>query len=99
MTQFQFGSESDDLFQAILSLNDTKECENFFRDLCTLSELKAMTERWQIVLRLKEGKSYRKIAEETGASTTTVTRVAQWLENGANGYKKIYHRLHGSYGA
>jgi TrpR-related protein YerC/YecD len=93
MTQFQFGAESDELFEAILALKDTKECENFFRDLCTLSELKAITERWQIVLKLKEGKPYRKIAEETGASTTTVTRVAQWLENGANGYQQIYHRL------
>jgi len=86
-SEFKFGKESDELFEIILSLQNKKECEKFFRDLCTLSELKAMTERWQIVLKLQEGKPYRKIAEETGASTTTVTRVAHWIENGEGGYK------------
>ncbi len=84
---FQFSKDSDSLFQAILSLKNKKECENFFRDLCTLSELKSMTERWQIVKHLDEGLSYRKIAERTGASTATVTRVAFWIENGKGGYE------------
>ncbi len=86
-SEFKFGKDSDTLFKVILSLKNKSECEKFFRDLCTLSELKSMTERWQIVLKLKEGLSYRKISELTGASTTTVTRVAHWIENGEGGYK------------
>lgn len=89
---FEFGKESDILFKSILLLKNKKECENFFRDLCTLSELKAMTERWQIVRFLKEGNSYRKIAEMTGASTATVTRVAYWMENGEGGYTMMLAR-------
>jgi TrpR-related protein YerC/YecD len=83
---FQFNKDSKSLFTAILSLKTNKECEKFFRDLCTLSELKSMTERWVIVRYLTEGLSYRKIAERTGASTATVTRVAFWMENGEGGY-------------
>ncbi len=83
---FQFNKASNALFDVILSLKNKKECENFFRDLCTLSELKSMTERWQIVRHLHEGLPYRKIAELTGASTATVTRVAFWMENGEGGY-------------
>mgnify|MGYP004744682367 CR=1 FL=1 len=89
---FEFGKESNELFKTILSLKSEKECENFFRDLCTLSELKAMTERWQIVLNLQAGHPYRKIAKITGASTTTVTRVAHWLESGKGGYKLALER-------
>ncbi len=86
-SQFAFGAESDILFETILKLENKEECENFFRDLCTLSELKAITERWQIVLKLEKGLPYRQIAAETGASTATVTRVAHWIENGAGGYR------------
>lgn len=89
---FQFGKESDALFDSILSLKNKKECEKFFRDLCTLSELKSMTERWQIVRYLKEGFSYRKIAEMTGVSTATVTRVSYWMENGEGGYNLVLSR-------
>ena len=94
MTSFEFNAESDALFEAILSLGSKKECENFFRDLCTLSELSAMTERFAIVRALTEKKPYRQIAAELGASTATITRVAYWLENGMGGYRKTLARLH-----
>ena len=94
MINFQFGSESDVLFKAILSLKTTKECEKFFRDLCTLSELKSMTERFQVVQQVAEGKPYRQIAKETGVSTATITRVAHWFQNGMGGYTLALHRCH-----
>ena len=82
MIDFEFGPASDALFRAMLTLETVEECEVFFRDLCTLSELHALTERWQVVLRLQEGLPYRTIAEQTGVSTATITRVAYWLQHG-----------------
>jgi len=90
--KFKFNRETDQLFGAILSLETEKECEKFFRDLCTTSELQSMTERWQIAQKLKLKLPYRQIADELKISTTTVTRVAQWLENGTGGYQLILKR-------
>jgi TrpR-related protein YerC/YecD len=80
------------LFAAILSLETKQEVERFFRDLCTLSELEAMAHRWQVVQLLEEGLPYLEIAERTGASTTTVTRVAHWLRHGEGGYRLALDR-------
>ena len=93
MIDFEFGPASDALFKAMLTLETVEECERFFRDLCTLSELRALTERWQVVLKLKEGLPYRTIAEQTGVSTATITRVAHWLQHGEGGYKLALDRL------
>ncbi len=93
MIEFDFGPASDDLFRAILALETVDECERFFRDLCTLSELRALTERWQVVRLLQEGRSYRAISEQTGVSTATVTRVAYWLRQGEGGYRTALDRL------
>ncbi len=93
MKAFEFGPASDDLFRAVLSLKTVEECERFFRDLSTLSELRALTERWQIVRKLEEGLSYRVISEETGVSTATITRVAYWLQQGQGGYRLALERL------
>lgn len=93
MKKFNFSKKTDNLFKAILSLKNTKECEKFFRDLCTAEELRAITERWEIVNQLNQGLSYRKIAENLNTSTTTVGRVANWYENGEGGYKLVYNRL------
>ncbi len=79
--------EGKKLSRAILSLNTEKEVENFLRDVCTISELQAMTERYQVAQMLQEGIAYRKIAEKTGVSTTTITRVAHWMRYGKGGYK------------
>ena len=81
-----------ELFDAVLSLETRQETEAFFRDLCTLSELEAMAQRWQVAKLLEQGLPYLKIAERTGASTTTVTRVAQWLRHGEGGYRTALDR-------
>ncbi len=81
-----------ELFDAILSLESRQEAESFFRDLCTLSELEAMGHRWQVARLLEQGLSYLEIAERTGASTTTVTRVAHWLRHGEGGYRLALDR-------
>jgi TrpR-related protein YerC/YecD len=87
MDDFRFGKKTDDLFKAILSLETTKEAEAFFRDLCTIDEIKDMAERWQIAKLVYQGMPYRKIAEKLGVSTTTVSRVAVWVFHGEGGYK------------
>ncbi len=83
---------SPDLFEAILSLENAQEVEAFFRDLCTRKELDEMSQRWAVVLLLSEGIPYREIAEKTGASTATVTRINQWLQHGTGGYRMVLER-------
>ena len=80
------------LFDAIQSLESLEETESFFRDLCTLSELEAMAHRWEVARLLEQGLPYLEIAERTGASTTTVTRVAHWLRHGEGGYRLALDR-------
>ena len=84
--------EIRDLIDAILSLRTGEEAERFFRDLCTLSELEAMTHRWQAAKHLHQGLPYHEVARPTGASTTTVTRVAHWLRHGEGGYRLALDR-------
>jgi TrpR-related protein YerC/YecD len=85
-------AEIDDLLDAILSLRKKEEAARFFRDLCTLAELEAMAHRWQVVQLLDEGLPYLEVARRTGASTTTVTRVAHWLRHGEGGYRLALER-------
>src|SRR5262245_17433418 len=84
--------EIEDLCRAVSSLRSVEEVERFLRDLCTLGELEAMAHRWQVAQRLDEGLPYVAVAERTGASTTTVTRVAQWLRRGEGGYRLALDR-------
>ena len=81
------------LYKAVLELKTVDECKKFFRDLCTVSEISAMTERLQIMKMVNEGVSYRAIAEKTGSSTATITRVAHWLHHGKGGYKLVLERM------
>ena len=81
-----------ELFGAIGALESREETERFFRDLCTLSELEAMAHRWQVARLVDRGLPYLEIAERTGASTTTVTRVAHWLRHGEGGYRLALDR-------
>ena len=81
-----------ELFDAIQSLETREETESFFRDLCTLSELEAMAHRWEVARLLEQGLPYLEVAERTGASTTTVTRVAHWLRHGEGGYRSVLDR-------
>lgn len=82
------------LIKAIHNLKKEKDLLRFFRDLCTLDELEEMAERWHIVGLLNLGKSYRHIAKITGASTTTIARIAEWLAYGEGGYKVALKHLH-----
>lgn len=76
------------LVGAFLSLKKEDDISNFLRDLCTLEELEGMSKRWEAVHMVEKGESYRDIAQKTGLSTTTVTRIAHWLHHGEGGYKK-----------
>ncbi len=84
--------ELRDLLESILRLRTPDEAERFFRDLCTLSELEAMSHRWHAARLLDEGLPYHEVSKRTGASTTTVTRVAQWLRHGQDGYRLALDR-------
>jgi TrpR-related protein YerC/YecD len=81
-----------DLFRAITSLESEKETSAFMRDLATIAELRSMAERWQVAQMIEKGIPYRKIAEKTGVSTTTITRVAHWINEGEGGYKKMLEK-------
>lgn len=84
------------LWQAISALRTPDECARFMRDLCTPTELNAFAERWAIARLLASDRhSYRDIAEQTGASTATVTRVARFLkEEPYQGYQLVLNRQH-----
>lgn len=84
------------LCSSLRSCKTDDEMANFLRDVATLSELQAWSERLEVARLLGTGMSYRQVAKETGASTTTVTRVAHFLENGEGGYRRFLnvHRHH-----
>jgi TrpR-related protein YerC/YecD len=84
--------ELDALAEAIVSLNDADEIKRFLRDLCTRAELEALAHRWLIARLLEDGLSYLAVADHAEASTTTVTRVSQWLHHGAGGYRLALDR-------
>ncbi len=84
---------SDTLYEAILTLKDIDECRNFFEDLCTVSELKAMEQRIEVALLLSDGMIYNDILERTGASSATISRVNRALNYGADGYQKVLPRI------
>lgn len=81
------------LFKAFTAIRSEKEAACYLRDLCTLNELEKMAERWEVAKMLKKGLSYREIAKKTGASTTTVTRVAYWLSKGEGGYRSMLKKI------
>lgn len=81
------------LYEAILLLENTEECENFFEDICTFGELEAIAQRLSVAEKLLSGKVYSEISEETGASTATVCRVNRCIKYGVGGYKTVIDRL------
>lgn len=81
------------LFDAIVCLKDSDECAKFLRDLCTLAELQAMAERWEVARMLADEVPYRQISEQTGCSTATITRIAHWLHHGEGGYRMMLGRV------
>lgn len=84
--------DTSDLLDTILALPDRPAAERFFRDLCTLRELHDLGQRWHVVRLLDAGHPYAQISRRTGASTATVTRIAQWLNHGTNGYREALDR-------
>ena len=85
--------EVEALLEAILRLEDIGETEAFFRDLCTLTELRDMAQRWAVVQLLDSGLHYAEISRQTGASTATITRIASWLNHGEGGYRAMLDKL------
>jgi TrpR-related protein YerC/YecD len=88
------GKELDQLFNAILSLQDLEECYRFFDDLCTINEIQSLAQRLEVARMLQEGKTYHKIETETGASTATISRVKRCLNYGNDAYQLVLDRVH-----
>lgn len=82
----------DGFFEAIQSLENREECYRFFEDVSTISELKAMAQRLEVAKMLDEDRTYTDIANATGASTATISRVKRCLNYGADGYKLVLKR-------
>ena len=81
------------LFDAILSLENKEECYRFFEDVCTVNELLSLSQRYEVARMLRAQKTYLDIAEKTGASTATISRVNRSLNYGSDGYEKVFERL------
>jgi TrpR-related protein YerC/YecD len=85
----------DDLYEAILTLETVDECRLFFKDLCTIPELKALSQRFKVAQMLTENHVYSDIVGATGASTATISRVNRSLKDGNDGYEMVFERLAG----
>ncbi|WP_314663767.1 YerC/YecD family TrpR-related protein [uncultured Selenomonas sp.] len=83
---------TDQLCRAILSLNTMEECYQFFEDICTIGELRAMAQRLDVARMLHEGNTYDDIVAQTGASTATISRVKRCLNYGADGYTLVLEK-------
>jgi len=83
----------DLLFKSILSLKDTEECYIFFEDICTVNELLSLSQRLEVAKMLREANTYLEIAEKTGASTATISRVNRSLNYGNDGYDMVFDRI------
>jgi len=82
-----------EMYEAILSLNTVEECVNFFDDLCSVTELRAIEQRFLVAKMLNEGHVYNTILEKTGASSATISRVNRSLHYGQGGYDIAFERL------
>jgi TrpR-related protein YerC/YecD len=80
--------DADALLDAFVALEDREEAAAFLRDLCTLGELRDLSQRWAVVRLLDAGLHYSDISRQTGASTATITRIASWLHHGEGGYAR-----------
>lgn len=83
----------DQLFDAILCLENREECYTFFEDVCTVNELMSLSQRFEVAKMLREQKTYLDIAEKTGASTATISRVNRSLNYGNDGYDMVFARM------
>ena len=85
--------EVDHLFDAILTLKNKEECYTFFEDVCTINELLSISQRFEVALMLRQGRTYLDISEDTGASTATISRVNRSLNYGNDGYDMALDRM------
>lgn len=85
----------DRLFDAILSLKNREECYDFFEDLCTVNELLSLSQRFEVATMLRAHRTYLEIADRTGASTATISRVNRSLNYGNDGYELVFARIGG----
>ena len=85
--------EVDHLFDAILTLKNKEECYTFFEDVCTVNELLSISQRFEVALMLRQGRTYLDISEDTGASTATISRVNRSLNYGNDGYDMALDRM------
>ena len=83
----------DHLFEAVLTLKSPEECYAFFEDVCTVNDLLSLSQRYEVAKMLREKKTYLDIAERTGASTATISRVNRSLNYGNDGYDMVFKRL------
>ena len=93
MTKNERKNHSDILYRTILSLQSVEECKQFFQDLCTVAEIKALEQRFEVALLLDQGMIYNDILARTGASSATISRVNRALHYGSDGYKQVLPRV------
>ena len=93
MTKKPKKEHSDLLYESILTLQDLDECRKFFEDLCTVAELRAMEQRFEVARLLDEGSIYSDVLEKTGVSSATVSRVKRCLNYGSGGYRLVLDRM------
>ena len=93
MTRNQPREQTNLLYETVLDLKDLDECKKFFKDLCTVAELRAMEQRFEVALLLSDGMIYNDILERTGASSATISRVNRSLQYGAEGYQTVLPRV------
>lgn len=86
---------ADELYKAVLALENTEECAAFFSDICTIQELEALIQRLEVAKMLLDGKNYNDISRSVGASTATICRVAKCVKYGDGGYKTVLTRING----
>lgn len=93
MSKFIDKEGGNTLYEAMLELTTVEECKDFLKDLCTVSEIKAMEQRMEVAMMLESGLIYRDILDRTGASSATISRVNRCLHYGAGGYQTVIARL------
>ncbi|MBQ7459843.1 MAG: TrpR-like protein [Oscillospiraceae bacterium] len=93
MNKSETRPRSNEMYEAILTLRTLDECKQFFEDLCSVTELTAMEQRFGVAVRLEKGMIYNDILEETGASSATISRVNRSLRYGSGGYAVVFDRM------
>ena len=93
MNKIKRKPRNEEMYKAILTLRTVDECMRFFDDLCTMTELQAMEQRYEVATLLEQGLIYNDILEKTGASSATISRVNRSLQYGKDGYAVVFERL------